>query len=158
MATREKTNRATPAGATGNLSEMSDRRRIITLALGDVLVFVIFATFGMNSHSELNLAAVPQIAVVAAPFALGWFLVAPFFGAFRRDAVNQPRTMMLRTVGAWIIACPLGLALRWLLVGHAPPAAFVLVAFTFNLVILLVWRWPFAINNSLRSREQAPKS
>jgi Protein of unknown function (DUF3054) len=151
MATKEKTNDATTTKTTGMLREMSDTRRILTLVGGDLLCFLIFATLGRGSHGEATgLAAIPEVIVTAAPFAIAWFLVAPFVGAFGRDVVNRPRTMSKRTLIAWVIAWPVSLLLRWLFVGHAPPVSFAIIVFAFNLGILLVWRWPFALNNSLR--------
>jgi Protein of unknown function (DUF3054) len=159
MATGEKTNDAATPKTTGHLREMSDRRRIIMLAVGDVMVFLVFATLGMDSHNEITSpAGLAQVVLVAAPFALGWFLVAPFVGAFGPDVANEPRKMFRRTLLAWTLAWPVGLALRWLFVGHIPPASFALVVFVFNLIILLVWRWPFAVNNSIRVRERTARS
>jgi hypothetical protein len=50
------------------------------------------------------------------------------------------------------------MALRWLqvdrLTGTPPGAffAFATVALLFNLALLAIWRWPFALNNDLRKR------
>lgn len=150
MATTEKTN---DTKKTGQLREIPDMQRILTLALGDVFVFLIFATLGRGSHGETTgIAALPEVVVTAAPFAIGWFLVAPFVGAFRRDVVANPRTMAIRTTLAWILAWPVGLLLRWLFVRRIPPLSFALIVLSFNLAVLLVWRWPYALNNSIRKR------
>jgi hypothetical protein len=150
MATTEKTN---DTKKTGQLRKIPDMQRILTLALGDVFAFLIFATIGRGSHGETTgIAALPEVVVTAAPFAIGWFLVAPFVGAFRRDVVANPRTMAIRTALAWILAWPVGLLLRWLFVGRVPPLSFALIVLSFNLAVLLVWRWPYALNNSIRKR------
>ncbi len=136
---------------------MSPRRRVITLAIGDAFVFLVFASIGQNSHGEP--LSIPSIVFVALPFALGWFLVAPFVGAFRGDIVANPRRMANRTIKAWFLSWPVAMAFRWLLVDrtrNTTPASFLtfaIVALTINVVILLLWRWPFTLNNSIRERE-----
>ena len=133
--------------------------RIATLVVGDAIVFLIFAAIGRNSHGEATgLAAIPQIVLTAAPFAIGWFIVAPFIGAYRRELADQPKAMAMRTALAWLLSWPVGLLLRWFFVDRLknPPTsadaftAFATVTFLFNMVVLLVWRVPYALNNSAR--------
>ena len=165
MARTEKTNDQAPlkkdtpppTKKTYKPKEMTRNRRIITLAIGDAIAFLIFASFGLKSHNEG--LSIPQIIITALPFAAGWFLVSPFVGAFRSDIVANPRAMTNRTALAWLLSWPVAMALRWLLVErtqNTSPNAFItfaIVVFVFNLAILLLWRWPFALNNSLRQRE-----
>src|SRR6266436_6102665 len=136
---------------TGNATPTSNTRRIINLVIGDTLVFLIFAIIGRQSHGEpVGPTALLQILRTAAPFALGWFLVAPFVGAYRRGLETQPRAMALRTTIAWILSWPVALFLRWLLSGFTdfPPLSFALITLVFNLVVLLVWRWLYALTRS----------
>ena len=134
--------------------EMSNTRRIATLVIGDTLAFLIFAAIGRSSHGEATgLAAIPQIALTAAPFAAAWFIVAPFAGAYRRELTAQPRKMAIRTILAWVLSWPVAMALRGIFVDHAvPPISFALITLIFNTFILLIWRWPFALNNSIKKR------
>ena len=159
--TRNRTNaEATPAAKRDPYSfkAMSPRRRIITLAIGDAIVFLVFASIGQNSHGES--LSIPSIIFIALPFALGWFLVAPFVGAFREDIVSNPRRMANRTIQAWFLSWPVAMALRWLLVDRTRNTSlisfitFAFVALVILIVILLLWRWPFAFNNSIREREK----
>jgi cation transport ATPase len=133
---------------------MSYKQAVITLVTGDLLCFLVFAALGSNTHGEVTgLASIPHIIVTALPFAAGWFLVSPFVGAFRRDIVARPRAMAIRTAVAWLISWPVTLILRGIFVDHGiPPLTFDIVVLLFNLLILEVWRWPFALNNSLRKR------
>ena len=132
--------------------EISDATRIITLVVGDALAFLVFAAIGRGSHGEATgLAAIPQIALTAAPFAAAWFIVAPFAGAYRRELTAQPRKMAIRTILAWVLSWPVAMALRGIFVDHAvPPISFALITLIFNTFILLLWRWPFALNNSIK--------
>ncbi|HLH62582.1 MAG TPA: DUF3054 domain-containing protein [Ktedonobacteraceae bacterium] len=140
------------------LKPMSPRRRVITLVIGDIFVFLVFASIGQNSHGEA--LSIPGIISVALPFALGWFLVAPFVGAFRGDIVSNPRRMANRTIQAWFLSWPVAMLLRWLIVDRTRNTSltgfitFAFVVLTVNIVLLLLWRWPFAFNNSIRERER----
>src|SRR3989440_11576038 len=91
--------------------EISDARRIIPLVVGDAIAFLVFAAIGRGSHGEATgLAAIPQIALTAAPFAAAWFIVAPFAGAYRRELTAQPRKMAIRTILAWVLSWPVAMA------------------------------------------------
>lgn len=138
--------------------EMSPRTRIIALAVGDIICFLIFASLGTNAHGQgVNLL---NSLWVALPFVVAWFIVSPWVGAFRAGIATQPKRMAIRVMLAWLATWPVAMALRWLLVDRVSvprvtPGAFLsfaVVALVFNLVILLIWRWPFAMNNGLRKR------
>ena len=134
--------------------EISYKRAVILLVIGDLICFLIFAALGRNTHREASgFAAIPQIILTALPFVAGWFLVSPLVGAFRHKILSQPRAMVIRTAVAWLIAWPVAMLLRGIFVDHGiPPLSFALVVLLFNMLLLLIWRWPFALNNSLRKR------
>src|SRR5215470_3909239 len=84
--------------------------RPAALALGDACSFFVFAAVGRASHNETaGVTAFVEVAKTAAPFALGWFAIAPFFGLYRRAHTATVQTMLLRTTLAWLCAWPLGL-------------------------------------------------
>nr|HET6904432.1 DUF3054 domain-containing protein [Ktedonobacteraceae bacterium] len=117
---------------TSNANKERDSRgntlRIVSLAVGDAVCFFIFAAIGRGSHGETTgLAAIPQITMTALPFLTGWFLVAPFVGAFRRDVMANPRKMASRTLLSWVLAWPVSMAIRGIFVDHGiPPLTFAL--------------------------------
>src|SRR5437588_4154897 len=153
MAIKGKTNEAEAIEKPKDVKDTSGARRAITLVAGDALVFLVFATIGRRSHGEaVGLSVLPQIAFIAAPFAIGWFIVSPFVGVFRRDVATRPGAMAKRTALAWVLAWPVGLFLRWLFSGFTdfPPLSFAVITLMFNLGVLLLWRWPFALVNSLK--------
>jgi len=154
MSTAKETNEPVVAKKIRAPKEMPYRQAVITLVIGDFLCFLIFAALGSGSHGEATgLAAIPHIILVALPFAIGWFLVSPFVGAFRRDVLARPRAMAIRTALAWLLSWPVTMVLRGIFVDHGiPPYTFALIVLIFNMAILLIWRWPFALNNSLRKR------
>lgn len=161
MATTEKTKKKATLSTTEKKApkEQSTFARVTTLVVGDAIVFLIFAAIGRNNHGEASgLSAIPQIVLTALPFAAGWFIVAPFVGAYRRALADQPKAMAIRTAFAWLLALPVGLLLRWFFVDRVkvPPtsvsdfASFAIVTFIFNLCVLMVWRLPYALNNNAR--------
>lgn len=156
MATTEKTNEVTPSSPKKGFDNAmsSNRARIISLVIGDTFCFLVFAAIGRGSHGEATgLGAIPQVVQTALPFLTGWFLVAPFVGAFRCDVAANPRKMLSRTLLAWLLAWPVAMALRGLFVDHAvPQLSFALITLAFNTLFLLLWRWPYALNNSIKGR------
>jgi hypothetical protein len=131
------------------------QQAVVMLVIGDMICFLIFAAFGRNSHGEASgFAAIPQIILTAFPFAAGWFLVSPFVGAFRHKFMAEPRAMVTRTVLAWLLAWPVAMLLRRIFVNDdiSPLrfAIFALVVLLFNMLLLPVWRWSFALYNSRR--------
>lgn len=117
------------------------------LVTGDIISFLVFAGVGRRSHNETSgLSAIAQIVGTAAPFAVGWFLVSPFAGAFRRSLIGAPRRMLARTELAWLAAWPVTLVLRWAFsADHQIPLSFAIVVLISNAVFLGLWRMLFAV-------------
>ena len=154
MSTTEERNVPVTEKKVRTPKEISFTQSIIMLVIGDLICFLIFAALGRNTHGEASgFAAIPQIILTALPFVAGWFLVSPFVGAFRHKIMAQPRAMAIRTALAWLLAWPVAMLLRVIFVDHGiPPLSFAIVVLLFNMVLLLVWRWPFALINSIRKR------
>ncbi len=150
----KETNESVPTKKTTRPKEMPYNQAVTVLVIGDAICFLIFAAIGRSSHGEASgFAAIPQVITTALPFAIAWFLVSPFVGAYRRENVAQPRAMVTRTALAWLLSWPVAMLLRGIFVDHRiPPYTFAIIALLSNLVLLLVWRWPFALNNSMRKR------
>jgi Protein of unknown function (DUF3054) len=128
-------------------------RRIVSLAVGDTVAFLVFATIGRSSHAEAaGLNAIPQIIETAAPFLLGWVIAAPLLGAYRVQATSTPKTMLIRTLLAWLVAWPIGLGLRALIRQSDIPLSFALVTFVAVLVILGLWRGIFSLIEGRKSQ------
>jgi hypothetical protein len=120
-------------------------RRVAILAAGDLVAFNVVTTIGLLSHGELTgLDALGEVATIAAPFAIGWFLIAPFAGTFRADIAGQPQRILPRAALAWLIALPIGLLLWSLMRQKQIQPAFAVVTFITNLIVLLGWRGVFA--------------
>ena len=157
MSTTEERNVPVTEKKVKSPREIPYKQAVIMLVIGDLLCFLIFVAFGRNSHGEASgFAAIPQVIITALPFVAGWFLVSPFVGAFRHKILAQPRSMVLRTSVAWLIAWPVAILLRGIFVDHGIPPLqllqFAIVVLLFNMLLLLIWRWLFALNNSMRKR------
>ena len=139
----QTTDPALPANTEHTRQDQPTWQRIMPLAIGDIIVFLVFALVGIRSHSEG--IDVPKVLITAAPFAVAWFLVSPFIGAFRRDLEARPVKMVQYTLLAWLATWPVALLFRGLLEWKVPPLSFALVTLISNALFLLIWRWPFAI-------------
>lgn len=131
--------------------------RTVVLVAGDALSFAIFAGTGRSQHGEASgLGALGQTLVTAAPFALGWFLVSPWVGAYRRKLTDSVPRMLGRTELAWLAAYPVAVILRLIFVrdGITPAQliAFAMVILLANALFLGVWRAAFAFVERLLAR------
>jgi hypothetical protein len=108
-------------------------------ATGDTIIFLVFAALGQAQHSSSEGPSVLRIIWTAMPFILGWFLSAYALNAIAKEGFKERRVVVRRTVMTWIGGCGVGLILRSILEGHVTPLPFVVVAFGFNLVLLILW-------------------
>ncbi len=131
-----------PGGTTALQDDTAPRpNRLAALVAGDVISFLVFTAVGLNSHKETVSPA--SVVAIAAPFLIGWFVVAPFFGAFGRRAsaaTTRPVPLLPRTELSWVVAWPVALLLRKIAFHGDITAAFAIVAFIFNTLFLLGWR------------------
>lgn len=138
-------------------AQANTRKYIVALVIGDIITFLVFAALGRRSHGEAaGLAAWFEVVQTAAPFILGWFIVAPFVGAYRLRKNAERRTpndqsvalsvpaMLQQTTLAWLAAWPLGLVLRALFLQRGIPVSFAIVTLLTNMVLLGGWRAVFA--------------
>ena len=128
-----------------------DIRRTSALVAGDLIAFHLVTAIGLLSHGELTGAALGEVVQIAAPFAAGWFVVAPFLGAYKAEIVAQPRRSLARVALAWLIALPIGLVLWSVVRQKTVQPAFAIVTFITNLIVLLGWRGAFALVTRGRS-------
>lgn len=130
-----------PATAPIAADEAPRRGRVALLALGDLVILLVFAVIGLSNHKEA--ITLGSVARTAAPFVVAWFIVAPWLGAFGRSASaasTQTLPFVRRSAVAWVVAWALALLARALVFrdGIAPP--FAIIALVFNAVLLLAWR------------------
>jgi len=120
------------------MSRTANRTRWFLFS-GDALVVLLTSLAGFAQHGELATAGVGRVAATAVPFALAWFLSAPWLGCF--DQVRMARLSNLwRVPVAAVLAAPLGAVLRglWLQAPVIPIFAVVMAAVLG--AAMLAWR------------------
>lgn len=154
MAVKRDTLSSTALGASKPETK-KESQRLWIVAVGDVLVFLVFSIIGTRTH-EGGRASIGTILWTALPFILSWFLSAPFLGAFRRELMARPKAMTVKTMLAWLVAWPVGVILHfvfdWHVISVVSTISFALVTLITNALFLLIWRVPFAVVNARRDR------
>ena len=119
----------------------------LPLAVGDVLVILLFVYAGALNHGEVSFPpagaeGVTTVLAVAAPFLVGWLIAAPLVGAYSAGAVESSKASVPLAVRSWIPAAVIGLLVRatpWVPGGVAP--AFVVVMLVGGAVAVGIWRY-----------------
>ncbi|MFC7095957.1 DUF3054 domain-containing protein [Halobaculum marinum] len=137
---------ATDSGTDSFLANRVDTAAL-PLAVGDLLVIVAFIYAGTLQHGTVPFppAGVGDIVAllgVAAPFLLGWVLVAPLVGAYSAGAAESAKASVPLAVRSWIPAAVIGLAIRATpFVDGGVAIPFVIVMLVVGSVSLAVWRY-----------------
>jgi hypothetical protein len=124
--------------------------RQVSLVVGDACVFLVFATVGWASHGEQHPLWWVWL-TSAAPYALFWFIIAPFWGVYRPVVTTRTKAMLARTALAWVCAWPLGFLLRWLFTHQSEPLtlaqniSFAVTTLIFTAIFLEAWRLLFGL-------------
>ena len=108
------------------------------LAAVDVVALLGFAAVGKASHSADGSLDIGAVASVAFPFVTSWLLTSPLTGVYTEDARdgNVASESFLKAAKGWIVAVPLGIALRGVIKGYVPPISFAIVTMIATLVIV----------------------
>ena len=126
---------------------MTTRNRSNTLILiaGDLAIFVVFVLVGRETHAAGDPNLIINVLPTLLPFVLIWFLVAIPMGVLRPRVYHVVPLAIIRTLAAWIVAGPIAIFVRALLLSRtAIPWQFVVVTMGLNAVLLLTWHMFFA--------------
>jgi hypothetical protein len=116
-------------------------RSSLLLYLGDIFFILLFAIIGRQSHDmSTGVAAFAAIFNTAAPFIIGWLLVAPWLGAYQPEAWENAKSAIHSVLKAILPALLVGILVRAFFEGGFSPVVFYLVAGTFMLLLLVIWR------------------
>lgn len=139
---------------------MFTNQRNWLLLAGDLLALFLFVFIGQLDHETVDqgnpiLGALPQ----ALSFMLPWAIAAMLLGAYPSASHAQAwnwRTLLGRGLNAWLVAAPLGMVLRALLLGRATiPVPFFLVTVGVGGAFLLGWRLIFGLLAGRAARNQS---
>lgn len=128
------------------------------LLLGDLVALFLFVLVGQLDHDLLpGTNPLWYTLTRALPFIAVWLATGWLLGAFRLPAESGWRALVWtlggRALHGWLIAAPLGLLLRALLLGRATiPTLFWAATLGFGALFLLAWRLLFGLLYRFRQR------
>jgi len=112
---------------------------------GDLVVFVMFALVGRETHASSDPNLIVNALPTLMPFVLIWLLVSVPMGVYRPNVYRLTPLTIIRTVAAWIVTGPIALYVRALLLARpAIPVPFIIVTLGLNGVLLIAWHVFFA--------------
>jgi len=109
------------------------------LILGDILAIGLVTIIGFATHGEAGLSFLPRIAAAFFPLVVGWFLLAPWFGLFQNEIIDNPRQLWRPLVVA-LFAAPLTAVLRGLILNAPVIPIFAVVLGATTAVGVVLWR------------------
>jgi hypothetical protein len=118
------------------------------LAVVDFVALLGFAAVGKASHAADGSIDFLAVLSVAFPFLVSWFLTSPLTGVYEVSTRNKDGPLWneaITTAKGWIVAVPIGIALRGVIKGYVPPTPFIIVTMIATLVILCGSRVLFSI-------------
>jgi Protein of unknown function (DUF3054) len=128
------------------------------LAAVDGVALIAFAAIGQSSHAadEIGSVDVAATLAVAAPFLLSWFVTSPFTKVYEKSSGGDDESLLseqevsvndvvVQTVRGWIVAVPIGIALRGIIKGYVPPTPFIVVTMVATLIILCLARLVYSL-------------
>lgn len=110
---------------------------------GDLIVLLLVTVIGLATHDTLN-SGISHFLANFLPFTAGWFLAAPFIGAYDQKTLADA-SQLWRPFWAAILSAPMGGLLRSLALGTAVVPVFVIVMGGTLALALLAWRVVFFI-------------
>ncbi len=115
------------------------KRYALLLLFGDGFALSLFVITGVLTHEQIFTFIRFGLNIV--PLMAAWTLAAWLWGALRVAELQSYRTMLGRTLTAWLIAAPIALVLRAYLTGTKYLIViFLLVALGLGGAFLLAWR------------------
>lgn len=117
------------------------------LAIIDTISLVIFAAIGKSSHSDDGTIDILAVFITAFPFITSWLSTSPITGTYSPDDrdTNIISSTAIKIGKGWILAIPLGIALRGVIKGYVPPTPFIIITLISTFVILTVGRILFSL-------------
>ncbi|KAL7458054.1 hypothetical protein ACHAWC_009556 [Mediolabrus comicus] len=118
------------------------------LAAIDTIALIIFAAIGKSSHTTTGDIDIIAVLLTAFPFVTSWLLTSPITNVYSPDTSDSSNILLStakKVVKGWGVAIPLGVVLRGVIKGYAPPVPFIIVTLISTFIILVLARVLFAI-------------
>lgn len=110
------------------------------LILGDVVIFLFFAFTGRETHAPGDANLIVNALPTLLTFLIVWLAIAALGRVYRSEVITHPRSAVLHTLIAWIIAAPIAIFMRAILLRRtAIPLIFVTITLWLVGTLLLVW-------------------
>ncbi len=110
------------------------------LIAGDIVIFMFFSFAGRETHASGDPSSMVNALPTLFAFLLVWFAIAALGRVYRSEVIPYPRSALLCTLIAWIIAAPIAIVIRAILLSRtAIPAIFVVVTTGLVGILLLMW-------------------
>lgn len=129
----------TPSAVSPSNPDRLPTWEIVALGIGDLIALILFVIVGRESH-QMDAAGFVGTINAAMPFVTAWLMTAAVLGAFSGKALYPLLRVIGRTLLAGIVAGPIGVLLRAVLLGRMPTPMFFVVATGFTSLMLLAWR------------------
>jgi len=126
----------------------------LILLVGDLLALVLFVYVGQRDHDLVN-EAYPMLGVLITSimFAGPWVLTGWLLGAFPSRETLSARSLLARTLNAWLVTALSGLLIRSYALGRAVvPTVFITATLVFGGLFLFGWRILFLLLWKLSAR------
>jgi len=117
----------------------------LILVIGDILIFVVFTLTGRETHAPGDTNPLVNALPTLLPFLIIWFTIAALGRVYRSGVISNPRSALLRTLIAWIVAAPIAIIIRAIILSRtAIPWQFVAVTMGLVGTLLLAWHGSYA--------------
>lgn len=114
-------------------------RVVVWLGLGDAVCLSLFVLAGLQTHDSA--APLVRFGLNAGPLIVVWMLTAWALGALHLEPPLTYRTLLGRTLTVWLVAAPLALIVRALMLRAATIVLiFMLVTLGLGGGMMLAWR------------------
>src|SRR5512139_957920 len=96
---------------------MNKKPQLILIG-GDIVIFMFFAFTGRETHAPGDANLIVNALPTLLTFLLVWFAIAAAGRVYRSEAMTSPRAALWRTLIAWIIAAPIAIVMRAILLNR----------------------------------------
>ena len=85
------------------------------LVSGDIVIFMFFAFTGRETHAPGDANLIVNALPTLLTFLIVWFAIAAMGRVYRSAVIANVRSALLQTLIAWIIAAPIAIVMRAIL-------------------------------------------